>query len=199
MTTVVIFGPLLILIARAQKVSPVPYLLAAALLTDTGGVGTLVGDPPNIMIGSAAEHRLQHVLPAHDADRAVAWLAILVALEVLFRKELAGKAAPAVYENVEIKDPQTWRNSLIVLGVHGRAVHDARYARLGRLVRRRDRHGGARDEHEDRAHGARHAAGRDDAADVLRRAVHGHRRGRAQRLPELPRASSSRRSSSTIC
>ena len=42
----VIFGPLLILIARAQRVSPVPYLLAAALLTDTGGIGTLVSDPP---------------------------------------------------------------------------------------------------------------------------------------------------------
>jgi Na+/H+ antiporter NhaD/arsenite permease-like protein len=53
-TTVVIFGPLLILIANAQKVSPIPYLLAAALLTDTGGIATLVGDPPNIMIGSAA-------------------------------------------------------------------------------------------------------------------------------------------------
>ena len=39
-TTVVIFGPLIILIARAQNVSPVPYLLAAALLSDTGGVGT---------------------------------------------------------------------------------------------------------------------------------------------------------------
>ena len=32
-TTVVIFAPLLILIARAQRVTPVPYLLAAALLT----------------------------------------------------------------------------------------------------------------------------------------------------------------------
>ena len=52
-TTVVIFGPLIILIARAMKVSPIPYLMAAALLSDTGGVATLVGDPPNLMIGSA--------------------------------------------------------------------------------------------------------------------------------------------------
>ena len=53
-TTVVIFGPLIILICRSMKVSPIPYLLAAALLSDTGGVATLVGDPPNLMIGSAA-------------------------------------------------------------------------------------------------------------------------------------------------
>jgi Na+/H+ antiporter NhaD/arsenite permease-like protein len=54
-TTVVIFGPLIILICRTLKVTPVPYLLAAALLSDTGGVATLVGDPPNLMIGSAAD------------------------------------------------------------------------------------------------------------------------------------------------
>ena len=53
-TTVIIFGPLIIMICRSMTISPVPYLLAAALLSDTGGVATLVGDPPNLMIGSAA-------------------------------------------------------------------------------------------------------------------------------------------------
>ena len=53
-TTVVIFGPLIILICQAFRVNPIPFLLAAALLSDTGGVATLVGDPPNLMIGSAA-------------------------------------------------------------------------------------------------------------------------------------------------
>ena len=52
-TTVVIFGPLIILICQSLKITPIPYLLAAALLSDTGGVATLVGDPPNLMIGSA--------------------------------------------------------------------------------------------------------------------------------------------------
>ncbi|MDC0189172.1 SLC13 family permease, partial [Gammaproteobacteria bacterium] len=46
-TTVVIFGPLIVLICQKMKVSPIPYLMAAALLSDTGGVATLVGDPPN--------------------------------------------------------------------------------------------------------------------------------------------------------
>ncbi|MDO7636264.1 MAG: arsenic transporter, partial [Porticoccaceae bacterium] len=48
-TTVIIFGPLIIMICRSMTISPVPYLLAAALLSDTGGVATLVGDPPNLM------------------------------------------------------------------------------------------------------------------------------------------------------
>ena len=54
-TTVVIFGPLIILICQSLRVSAIPMLMAAALLADTGGVATLVGDPPNLMIGSAAD------------------------------------------------------------------------------------------------------------------------------------------------
>lgn len=53
-TTVVIFGLLIILICQAQKTSPIPYLLIAILLSNTGGVATLVGDLPNLIIGSIA-------------------------------------------------------------------------------------------------------------------------------------------------
>jgi Na+/H+ antiporter NhaD/arsenite permease-like protein len=114
-TTVVIFGPLLILIARAQRVSPVPYLLAAALLTDTGGIGTLVGDPPNIMIGSAAGIDFNSFLLRMGPVVVVAWLTILIALRVLFRRELKAVPAPQAYEPDLIKDHWTWSWSLIVL------------------------------------------------------------------------------------
>lgn len=116
-TTVVIFGPLLILIARAQQVSPVPYLLAAALLTDTGGIGTLVGDPPNIMIGSAADIDFNTFFLRMGPVVLVAWLAILAALRVLFRRELAVKPADAVHVPAVIKDRWTWNASIAVLCV----------------------------------------------------------------------------------
>ena len=45
-TTVIIFGPLIILICQKMKISPIPFLMGAALLSNTGGVATLVGDPP---------------------------------------------------------------------------------------------------------------------------------------------------------
>jgi Na+/H+ antiporter NhaD/arsenite permease-like protein len=115
-TTVVIFGPLLILIARAQRVSPVPYLLAAALLTDTGGIGTLVGDPPNIMIGSAADIDFNTFFLRMAPVVFVAWLAILLALRILFRKELSAKAADAVHAPAVIHDRRTWITSLVILG-----------------------------------------------------------------------------------
>ena len=126
-TTVVIFGPLIILIAKAQKINPIPYLLAAALLSDTGGIGTLVGDPPNLMIGSAADISFNDFVIRMGPPVAVVWLAVLLFLKFLFRKELAVEPADSFHEKGEIKDPKLWRASLIVLGamvvgfiLHGR-------------------------------------------------------------------------------
>ncbi len=53
-TTVVVIAPVTVSIAEVLGVSPVPLLLAEAVLSDVGGVATLVGDPPNILIGSAS-------------------------------------------------------------------------------------------------------------------------------------------------
>ena len=53
-TTVVLIAPVTILICEILGVNPTPYLITEALLSNTGGVATLVGDPPNIIIGSAA-------------------------------------------------------------------------------------------------------------------------------------------------
>jgi Na+/H+ antiporter NhaD/arsenite permease-like protein len=116
-TTVVIFGPLIILIANAMKVNPIPYLLAAALLSDTGGVATLVGDPPNIMIGSAADISFNTFLIRMGPPVLVAWLAVLVLLKFLFREELAQTPEGTFDEEVEIKDPRLWRAALIILGL----------------------------------------------------------------------------------
>ena len=114
-TTVVIFGPLIILIAKAQKISPIPYLLAAALLSDTGGIATLVGDPPNIMIGSAADISFNDFAIHMAPITFVSWIAVLVALKFLFRKELAVKPAEANLEKVELKDPRLWKASIAIL------------------------------------------------------------------------------------
>jgi Na+/H+ antiporter NhaD/arsenite permease-like protein len=116
-TTVVIFGPLIILICQALKVNPIPYLLAAALLSDTGGVATLVGDPPNLMIGSAANIDFDTFFLHMGGIVFAAWLTILFALKFLFRKELAViPDISGLSKKQLIKDPQTWYAALCVLG-----------------------------------------------------------------------------------
>ena len=116
-TTVVIFGPLIILIARAQKISPIPFLLAAAILSNTGGVATLVGDPPNLMIGSAANIDFNTFFIHMGPPVFVVWLAVLFALKFLFKEELAVKPAEMTDEVVEVKNRKIWNASLAILAV----------------------------------------------------------------------------------
>jgi Na+/H+ antiporter NhaD/arsenite permease-like protein len=115
-TTVVIFGPLIILIARAMKVTPIPFLLAAALLSDTGGVATLVGDPPNLMIGSAKGIDFNTFLMHMGPMTLAAWVTVLLALRLLFRKQLAIKPQGEYHDRAEYKDRKLWNQSLGVLG-----------------------------------------------------------------------------------
>ena len=116
-TTVVIFGPLIIMIARTMAVSPLPYLMAAALLSDTGGVATLVGDPPNLMIGSAADISFNTFIIHMGPPVLIAWLAVLVMLKFLFKKELAETPAPwQKIEEIPITDKHLWYWSLGILG-----------------------------------------------------------------------------------
>lgn len=53
-TTVVLLTPVTLSVARRLRVSPVPYLLSQVFASNIGGTATLIGDPPNILIGSAA-------------------------------------------------------------------------------------------------------------------------------------------------
>ncbi|MCP4076511.1 MAG: ArsB/NhaD family transporter [Gammaproteobacteria bacterium] len=52
-TTVLLIAPVTLLITDELKVNPYPYLFAEIFASNIGGTATLIGDPPNIMIGSA--------------------------------------------------------------------------------------------------------------------------------------------------
>ena len=118
-TTVVIFGPLIVLICQKMKVSPIPYLMAAALLSDTGGVATLVGDPPNLMIGSpdAANIAFTPFLLKMGPIVFVAWIATLFFMRFLFKKELDKKSEGVFDESLDYKDKGLWNKSLFVLAM----------------------------------------------------------------------------------
>ena len=53
-TTVVLMTPIILSVAKRLDISPVPYLIAVIFASNIGGTATLIGDPPNILIGSAS-------------------------------------------------------------------------------------------------------------------------------------------------
>ena len=116
-TTVVIFGPLIVLICQKMKVSAIPYLMAAALLSDTGGVATLVGDPPNLMIGSAFDIAFMPFAYKMFPIVFVAWIATLFFMRYLFKEELAIVPEGTFEETIPYKDKTLWNKSLAILGL----------------------------------------------------------------------------------
>lgn len=53
-TTVLLVGPMSMSISKILDLNPIPFLLTQIMASNIGGTATLIGDPPNIMIGSAA-------------------------------------------------------------------------------------------------------------------------------------------------
>ncbi|MCL4528702.1 MAG: ArsB/NhaD family transporter [Chloroflexi bacterium] len=120
-TTVVLIAPVTILISEILGVDPVPYLITEALLSNTGGVATLVGDPPNVLIGSAANLSFDDFLIHSLPIVVVAWIVVLFLLRYLFRNELAVKprnsrAVMKLNPAEALEDRKMAQRVLIVLG-----------------------------------------------------------------------------------
>jgi Na+/H+ antiporter NhaD/arsenite permease-like protein len=121
-TTIILIAPVTILICEILGINPTPFLLAEALLSDTGGVATLIGDPPNIIIASAAGLTFNDFLIYSLPIVVVVLLTALFLLRFLFRRELAVR--PRKIKTLMRLDPaealtdrKTAQRVLIVLGV----------------------------------------------------------------------------------
>jgi Na+/H+ antiporter NhaD/arsenite permease-like protein len=85
-TTVLLIAPVTILVCRRLGVPVVPYLVAEVMACNIGGAATLIGDPPNIMIGSRANLSFNDFL-VHMTPIVVVLMIILVLMcRVMFRK-----------------------------------------------------------------------------------------------------------------
>ena len=118
-TTVIVFAPLTVLICRLLKLNPMPYLMAEAMLSNIGGAATLVGDPPNLMIGSAANISFNAFLSHMGLPVLVVWLFSVGLMLFLFRKELSqGAADPrTLVDTHALKDARGLKRILFSLGV----------------------------------------------------------------------------------
>lgn len=121
-TTIVLIAPVTVLISEILGINPTPLLMAEAILSDTGGVATLVGDPPNMLIGLAAGLSFLDFIFYALPVVLVAWFIALFLLRFLFRRELAirPKKVRAIMElnpSQAFNDRRTAMRVLIVLSI----------------------------------------------------------------------------------
>ncbi|UCD99169.1 MAG: ArsB/NhaD family transporter [Chloroflexota bacterium] len=87
-TIVILVAPVTLYTAASLKISPVPFLIAEILASNIGGSATLIGDPPNILIGSAADLDFS-TFALNMAPPAIIILIVFIGLSwFLFRRDL---------------------------------------------------------------------------------------------------------------
>jgi Na+/H+ antiporter NhaD/arsenite permease-like protein len=120
-TTVLLIAPVSLLITEELEIEPYPFLFAQILFSNIGGTATLIGDPPNILIGSQVESIdfngfLVHVAPIVP----LVFIATMGPIYLLWGKKL--KASPEAMKRVmdfrereAIRDVPLLKKSLTVL------------------------------------------------------------------------------------
>ncbi|MEY9093014.1 ArsB/NhaD family transporter [Paenibacillus sp. RC84] len=122
-TTVLLVVPVTLSITRMLNINPVPFLISEIIASNIGGTATLIGDPPNIMIGSANPHLTFNAFLSNLAPvTALVLIATLAMLRVIYRKQL--KTSPEhkeklmkLDEKAYIQEPVLMKKSLIILGL----------------------------------------------------------------------------------
>ncbi|MFH1093442.1 MAG: ArsB/NhaD family transporter [Candidatus Omnitrophota bacterium] len=84
-TTIILLVPLTILIAELLEINPVPFLILEALASNIGGTATLIGDPPNIIIGSQAKLSFNDFLMNLTPVVIIVFIAFILSVYVIFR------------------------------------------------------------------------------------------------------------------
>ena len=88
-TAVLLITPMTISLCRRIHVTPIPTLIAEILLSNIGGSGTMVGDPPNVMIGSATHLDFNDFLINLAPVVVITVIVILIAVLLIFKNDFS--------------------------------------------------------------------------------------------------------------
>ena len=130
-TTVILVMPITFAIARKLDLDPVPFLLSEVFASNIGGTATLIGDPPNIIIGSAAGFTFMDFVNNLTGIVIILLFAVIGFMVIMFRDKL-NTTDDKMDEVAEIDNSHTITDknlmirSLIVLGlvILGFVTHD---------------------------------------------------------------------------
>ncbi|MCL6634193.1 MAG: ArsB/NhaD family transporter [Peptococcaceae bacterium] len=121
-TTVLLIVPVTFAIAKQLELSPVPFLIAEIIASNIGGTATLIGDPPNIMIGSATGLGFMDFVFNLTPVIVVIYVLTIFCIQLIYRKQLVARpelqaGIMQLNEQDEIKDPALLRKCLAVLAL----------------------------------------------------------------------------------
>ncbi|WP_335971401.1 MULTISPECIES: ArsB/NhaD family transporter [Streptomycetaceae] len=119
-TTVLLVAPVTLLVCERLALPSAPYLITEVLASNIGGIATLVGDPPNILIGSRAGLTFDDFLLTLAPLAALLVLVLIGLARVMFRTSFgydAERAAEvmALDPRASIRDRRTLVQGLAVL------------------------------------------------------------------------------------
>lgn len=121
-TTVLLVGPMSIAIARMLEINPVPFLMMQILASNVGGTATMIGDPPNIMIGNAAKFTFGDFLINTGVPCVFIIIGLLFMLKFFYGKELVAdersiQKMMMLDENKAINDPKLMKKSIVMIAL----------------------------------------------------------------------------------
>ena len=121
-TTVLLIGPMTIAITQILEINPVPFLMTQIMASNIGGTATLIGDPPNIMIGSAAGLSFVDFIENTGLVVIVILAVMLVCFRIMYGKQLGVDAEKTklimeLDESKTIKDHALMVKSLVLIAL----------------------------------------------------------------------------------
>jgi len=129
-TTVLLIVPVTFAIAQKLRISPIPILIAEIIASNVGGTATLIGDPPNIMIGSATHLGFMDFVINLTPIVVVIYVCTLTLLRLIYRSQLVAdperqKSIMELNEFDELKDMRLLKKCMFVLAltVFGFVIH----------------------------------------------------------------------------
>ena len=111
-TTMVLVAPTTLSITDLLGLSPIPFLISESMLSIVGGMSTLIGAPPNIMIGSAAEFSFTQFVTHLGPIAIVVWLLSVLYFWYKFKNTLSSKSvkSEALQEMDPAKTIENWND-----------------------------------------------------------------------------------------
>lgn len=94
-TVVILVVPVTLFVTGQLRLNPLPFLIAEILASNIGGTATLIGDPPNILIGSAAGIDFATFIAHMGPISTIILLAFFGLAWLMFRKELRARPVRA--------------------------------------------------------------------------------------------------------